>query len=818
MAGRGGGGVQLNETQLAIKQVCRDFFRADEEGAKKYARLIDEMVAKRKTRLILDVQDLHAFPMTAEGNERARDLGHEVLLHPHEYVRFLDEAVREVVEHRDYLRLDIDPGKLRVGFEGYFGKFQVSPRQLGAFHLNKLIALEGVVTRTSANVAKVVKSVHWNEAKGSFTERQYRDQLSSDIDDKTLPTVNVMPKKDVEGNLLRTEYGLCVFSDMQSLVLQERPEKAPVGSLPQSTEVRLEEDLVDSLKPGDRARIIGVYMPYSEGKDLKTILLANSVSILGQKSDETSQILDKEIKAIKKLAKKEGVFDTLAAGVAPSIFGHNQIKKAIILMMLGGVEKDVGKHHIRGDIHLLMVGEPATAKSQLLRFVMKLAPFSLSTTGKGSTGVGLTGAVVTDPDTGDKSLAAGAMVLADRGVLCVDEFDKMGDGDRVAMHEAMEQGSVTIAKAGIQATLNGRCSVFAAANPVYGFYAVTHSVSFNIGLPESLLSRFDLLFIILDDKSTQWTRLVADHVLQNHRTGKGITIGHEAEDKDSLLSGGGGTNAASRKAVPTYLTHNPYSTHADKKLVSIDFLRLYIQYAKKMKPDLTDAAREKIQQHWINLREQQKEQEATQSNSAIYINPRTLESLIRLSTAHAKVRLSDTVDEKDVDVAIDMLKHTVNARQEAVESRSREAEAMDKQHGTAKDTEEVEEPAPSGKRGASEAATEPSSGVAAFGAPDPKRRKVDTPTGDAAAAYEQQRSTEAKLNVARKWLRRLVEHMADRETDMDQLQSDLDAKLRGTAAWASAGYTLEPSEFVSLMDEQVQTGSVLVAGDKVYKV
>ena len=443
-----------------------------------------------------------------------------------------------------------------------------------------------------------------------------------------------MPKKDFDGNLLRTEHGLCTYTDMQNLVMQERPEKAPVGSLPRSVAVRMEGDLVDKCKPGDRARVVGVFMPYTEGKEFRTVVVACSVEMLLEKESGGEELLPEEIRAIKRMSQKADIFEVLSAAIAPSIFGHHQIKKAILLMMLGGVERNVGNHHIRGDIHLLLVGEPATAKSQLLRFIMKLAPFALSTTGKGSSGVGLTGAVVSDPDTGEKSLAAGAMVLADRGVLCIDEFDKMGDGDRVAMHEAMEQGSVTIAKAGIQATLNGRCSVVAAANPVYGFYAVTHSVAFNIGLPESLLSRFDLLFIILDDKSSQWTRLVADHVLQNHRTGKGITIGSEAES-ESLLAKQTGP-AGVRKATPTYLPSNPYQTAKAKKLVSIDFLRMYIQYAKVMAPKMTDDAREKIEEHWLSLRKEQANQEL-EGSSAIYINPRTLECLIRLSTAHAKV-------------------------------------------------------------------------------------------------------------------------------------------------------------------------------------
>ena len=689
MAGR-----LLSDEQLAIKQQCKDFFSADQEGSRKYVRAVHQMLEENKRRLILNMQDLHKFG--GDPKKKGSDLGHQLLLYPSDYVRFLDEALRGVVEfdHRDIVNVDSALQLLHVGFDGYFGKLQITPRELGAWHLNKIVCIEGVVTRTTSNMAKIATSVHWNEAKSQFHERAYRDQLSLELDDQVLPTVNVMPKRDSENNILRTEHGLCTYHDIQNIVLQERPEKAPVGSLPRSVDVRFENDLVDCCKPGDRAKIVGIFMPYTDSnhRDFSTVLVANNVMLLDSSPDDDAELLPEDLKSIKTMSKKSDIFERLSAAVAPSIFGHSYPKMAIILMMLGGVELNQDHHHIRGDIHLLLVGEPATAKSQLLRFVMKLAPLALSTTGKGSSGVGLTGAVTTDPETGDKTLAAGAMVLADRGVLCIDEFDKMSDNDRVAMHEAMEQGSVTIAKAGIQATLNGRCSVIAAANPVYGFYAVTHSVAFNVGLPESLLSRFDLLFIILDDKSSEWTRLVADHVLQNHRTGEGITIGSEMSD--ALLVDEDKNKKGERKPVQVYLSNNPYAKrnksrggHAGK-LISIEFLRIYLQHAKKLKPILSDAAREKIESHWLELRSEQANQEANEQ-SAIYINPRTLESLIRLSTGHAKCRLSLVVEELDVDVAIGLLRHTVNARSEALESKKREKEAMEELHNQQNDEDKT---------------------------------------------------------------------------------------------------------------------------------
>lgn len=434
----------------------------------------------------------------------------------------------------------------------------------------------------------------------------------------------------------------------------------------------MDDDLVDRVKPGDRIQLVGIYRSLgnrnagSGSATFRTLLLANNVIALSSKSGggiAQAAITDTDIRNINKVSKRKNVFELLSQSLAPSIYGHDHIKKAILLMLLGGMEKNLDNGtHLRGDINILMVGDPSTAKSQLLRFVLNTAPLAIATTGRGSSGVGLTAAVTTDKETGERRLEAGAMVLGDRGVVCIDEFDKMSDIDRVAIHEVMEQQTVTIAKAGIHTSLNARCSVIAAANPIYGQYDPHKDPHRNIALPDSLLSRFDLLFVVTDDIDDFRDRQISEHVLRMHRyrhpgTEEGAPV---REQENQTLGVGIDEEQDANQPTAVYEKFN-IMLHAgvtvtsgrgsSRKIdvLSIPFIKKYIQYAKlQRKPVLTKGAADHIVATYSALRNDELEGNQRKTSP---MTARTLETLIRLATAHAKARLSHRVEERDAEAA-----------------------------------------------------------------------------------------------------------------------------------------------------------------------
>ncbi|XP_012251118.2 DNA replication licensing factor Mcm3 [Athalia rosae] len=630
-------------------------FLDDQDDQGTYMELVKDMIDEKKHRLIVNINHLRKkFP------NRAASL----LTNVFEEQAAFQNALKQYVATFDpvYSKSNTE---LFIAFEGSFGTKHVTPRTLTSRFLGNLICLEGIVTKCSSVRPKVVRSVHYCPATKTAIERTYTDLTSMDA----FPTPSVYPTKDDDGNALETEFGLSTYKDHQTLSIQEMPEKAPAGQLPRSVDVICDNDLVDLCKPGDRVQVVGNYrcLPNKQAGftsgSFRTILIANNISQINKDAD--LEISRDDVAMCKKIAKKSSVsdiFNLLSKSLAPSIHGHKYVKRAILCLLLGGVEKILPNGtRLRGDINILLIGDPSVAKSQLLRYVLCTAPRAIPTTGRGSSGVGLTAAVTTDQETGERRLEAGAMVLADRGVVCIDEFDKMSDMDRTAIHEVMEQGRVTIAKAGIHASLNARCSVLAAANPVYGRYNQYKSPMENIGLQDSLLSRFDLLFVMLDTIDSSHDQMISDHVVRihmyrsaNEKDGQAVNM---RSNVDMLTTQNPDVVDDEEAETLIYEKYDPLlhgsSRAKSDQILSAKFMRKYIHIAKCMKPKLTEQASEVIADEYSRLRSE----DAVKSDVARTqpITARALETLIRISTAHAKARLSRTVDVDDAYAAIELV-------------------------------------------------------------------------------------------------------------------------------------------------------------------
>lgn len=645
--------IEIDQRLRDIQREYLDFLDdADDEGI--YQQKVRDMIQNMELRLIVNVNDLRRT-------------------HPKRCTVLVDESFEEILCFNRALRefvASIDPEfskqheELYVGFEGSFGSRHVTPRSLTSKFLGNLVCVEGIVTKCSLIHPKIVRSVHYCPATKKTMERRYTDMTSLEA----RPSSGIYPTKDDDGNLLETEYGLSAYKDHQTFTIQEMPEKAPPGQLPRSIDIIADGDLVDKCKPGDRVQVIGTYRCLPAKKSnftsctFRTIMIANNISLMSKEMSPVFSVDD--VSKITQFGRQRGdVFEALARSLAPSIHGHEYIKKAVLCMLLGGNEKVLSNGtRLRGDINVLLVGDPSVAKSQMLRYVLHTAPRAITTTGRGSSGVGLTAAVTTDQESGERRLEAGAMVLADRGIVCIDEFDKMSDIDRTAIHEVMEQGRVTICKAGIHAKLNARCSVLAAANPVYGRYDQYKTPMENIGLQDSLLSRFDLLFIVLDKMDPDQDRRIADHVLRMHRY-----RASGEQDGDVLPMGSNSSvlttqdldnEEREQMETPIYekydhMLHGGSRKKSDR-IVSMQFMRKYIHVAKNLAPTLTGPATELIAEEYTKLRSQDSLQQDNLARTQP-VTARCLETMIRLSTAHAKARLSKTVDKQDAERAVQLV-------------------------------------------------------------------------------------------------------------------------------------------------------------------
>jgi DNA replication licensing factor MCM7 len=490
-------------------------------------------------------------------------------------------------------------------------------RKIEATHIGKLVTVEGVVIRSTS-------------VKPSITVATYAcDTCGSEVyQEVTGPTF--MPKVQCESEAcvlnrrkgrLHLQTRGSKFERFQELKIQEMSHAVPTGSIPRTMTIQCIGATTRQAVPGDQITVSGIFLPvpYTGYRAMRAGLLSETYleaqTITKAKKGHKEQVLsDDQIAEIEDLSQQEDLYDRLAASMAPAIYGHDDIKKALLLLLVGGVERDLADGmHIRGDINICLMGDPGVAKSQMLKAVVALAPRGIYTTGRGSSGVGLTAAVTRDTFSGELILEGGALVLADNGVCAIDEFDKMDESDRTAIHEVMEQQTVSIAKAGITTQLNARASILAAANPLWGRYDPKKSAAQNINLPPALLSRFDLLFLMLDRPDHESDLKLAKH----------ITYVHQNNDFPPLL-------------------HTP---------VERELLRHYIGEARQHQPFISKEITETIVGMYIHMREDSTKASAKQS----YTTARTLLGILRLSTAYARLRMADEVHESDVHEAVRLM-------------------------------------------------------------------------------------------------------------------------------------------------------------------
>jgi len=583
-----------------LSEQFEDFLKSvtDRNGNPTYRSKISQLVSNEGKSLLVDFGDLLKYNS---------DLANRVLLEPDSSLGSFRIAAFETMRSENALYADRVKRELTVRLRGLTDL--VPLRKVDTSYIDHMIAISGMVVRTS-ELRPMMTEAAWLCPSGHLTY-EMQDDLA----------LKRPPKCELCGEVRNFELDRrhSRFIDFQVVRVQELPEELPPGQLPQFFDVNVEGDIVNSARPGDRVVLTGVVRAvpdYTLGQ-VKTRLFrsqidCNHVEVRG-KEPEQLQISREDEELIRKIAAFPDAYERLVNSIAPVILGHQPEKEAILLLLTGGsatVLPDGTK--LRGDVNALFVGDPGTGKSELLKFASQVAPRGLYASGRGTTAAGLSAAVIREKNV--LMLEAGVVVLADLGIAAIDEFEKMKPEDRTALHEMMEQQTVTVAKGGIYATLNARTAILAACNPVLGRYNPFQNITENIGtLPLPLLSRFDLIFVFRDQPTPAEDERLASHILAVH-------------------------------SKRTYATPPP---------IEFSLLKKYLTYAKRQSPELTKEAMERLKEFYLQLRK------SGGAEDSIPPTPRTLEALIRLSTARAKVLLKDSVAEEDALAAIALMNRMV---------------------------------------------------------------------------------------------------------------------------------------------------------------
>eukprot|EP00467_Chlorarachnion_reptans_P025418 CAMPEP_0114538230 /NCGR_PEP_ID=MMETSP0109-20121206/30021_1 /TAXON_ID=29199 /ORGANISM="Chlorarachnion reptans, Strain CCCM449" /LENGTH=733 /DNA_ID=CAMNT_0001722213 /DNA_START=132 /DNA_END=2333 /DNA_ORIENTATION=- len=619
---------------------CLDFLKGykDEIGGLKYVNQLQSIANRETSTIEIEVDDLQDF---ADDTQFASNVAGNTKSYLNMFSKAIDSLMPEAdqpvepdihdVLHNHRMQNAVDGGafaadsltppeltrRYQLRIIPPSTNKRIPLRSVKSSCIGSLVSVKGIVTRMSNVMPKCTVATYLCETCGHeiyqiINSRSYTPLF-------TCPS-QVCQQNSRNGRLFPQTRG-SRFEKFQELYLQELPEEVPVGNVPRSLTIYVNGDLTRSCNPGDIVTVQGIFLvqPFKgframrAGLSAETFIEAQKVTN-HKKNYRDISLSSQEERELKKMARDRDLYRKMASSIAPEIFGMSDVKKALLLLLVGGVTREMNDNmKIRGDINILLCGDPGVAKSQLLKHLCKIAPRAVYTTGKGSSGVGLTAAVIRDQVTGDMTLEGGALVLADMGICCIDEFDKMDETDQTAIHEVMEQQTVSIAKAGITTTLNARTSILAAANPVFGRYKTNATPEQNVNLPTALLSRFDLVYLLLDKADQDRDRRLAEHVAFVHMNN-----------------------------CHPELDFNPYSPK---------LMRSYISLCKSAQPFVPPSLVDHIVAHYLSMRQSGQDSFRDKARTT-FCTPRSLLSLLRFSQALARLRLAKQVSRADVEEAI----------------------------------------------------------------------------------------------------------------------------------------------------------------------